>query len=45
MISAIKTDIMVLFFDQVQENSPGSRAGLEPYFDFIIAAGNTRLVS
>jgi hypothetical protein len=30
---------------QVQENSPGQVAGLEPFFDFIVAIGNTRLVS
>lgn len=30
---------------QVQENSPGHKAGLEAFFDFIIAIGNTRLVS
>jgi hypothetical protein len=28
---------------RVQENSPGSKAGLEPFFDFIIMIGNTRL--
>lgn len=28
---------------QVQNNSPGSRAGLEAFFDFIVAIGNTRL--
>ncbi|XP_072525398.1 Golgi reassembly-stacking protein 1a [Salminus brasiliensis] len=27
----------------VQENSPAQRAGLEPFFDFIICIGNTRL--
>ncbi|KAF6035074.1 GORASP1 [Bugula neritina] len=27
----------------VQDNSPGSRAGLEAFFDFIVAIGNTRL--
>ena len=30
---------------QVQENSPGHKAGLEAFFDFIIAIGNSRLVS
>lgn len=30
-------------FIQVQENSPGQRAGLEAFFDFIVAIGNTRL--
>ncbi|CAI5447779.1 unnamed protein product [Caenorhabditis angaria] len=28
---------------RVQENSPGSEAGLEPFFDFIVSIGNTRL--
>ncbi|KAI3413872.1 hypothetical protein GPALN_011347 [Globodera pallida] len=28
---------------RVQENSPGQMAGLEPFFDFIVAIGNTRL--
>ncbi|XP_028249099.1 Golgi reassembly-stacking protein 2 [Parambassis ranga] len=28
---------------RVQENSPGRCAGLEPYFDFIISIGDTRL--
>lgn len=28
---------------RVQDNSPGSRAGLEAFFDFIVAIGNTRL--
>ncbi|XP_018540294.1 Golgi reassembly-stacking protein 2 [Lates calcarifer] len=28
---------------RVQENSPGHRAGLEPFFDFIISIGDTRL--
>lgn len=28
---------------RVQENSPGSRAGLEAFFDFIVAIGRTRL--
>ncbi|XP_070519546.1 Golgi reassembly-stacking protein 2 isoform X2 [Cardiocondyla obscurior] len=27
----------------VQENSPGQQAGLEAFFDFIVAIGNTRL--
>ncbi|XP_076871322.1 Golgi reassembly-stacking protein 2 isoform X2 [Brachyhypopomus gauderio] len=27
----------------VQENSPGYRAGLEPFFDFIVSINNTRL--
>lgn len=29
---------------QVQENSPGRKAGLEPFFDFIISVCDTRLV-
>ncbi|MGH0133888.1 UNVERIFIED_CONTAM: hypothetical protein FKN15_043859 [Acipenser sinensis] len=29
---------------KVQENSPGHRAGLEPFFDFIVSINNTRLV-
>merc|ERR1712131_13398 len=28
---------------RVQENSPGDKAGLEPFFDFIVMIGNTRL--
>ncbi|XP_055630839.1 Golgi reassembly-stacking protein 2 [Toxorhynchites rutilus septentrionalis] len=28
---------------RVQENSPGQQAGLEAFFDFILAIGNTRL--
>ncbi|RWS15790.1 Golgi reassembly-stacking protein 2-like protein [Dinothrombium tinctorium] len=28
---------------RVQENSPGSSAGLQAYFDFIVSIGNTRL--
>jgi len=28
---------------RVQENSPGSKAGLEAFFDFIVAIGRTRL--
>jgi hypothetical protein len=28
---------------RVQENSPGSRAGLEAFFDFVVAIGQTRL--
>lgn len=27
----------------MQSNSPGSRAGLEAFFDFIVAIGTTRL--
>ncbi|XP_055237300.1 Golgi reassembly-stacking protein 1 isoform X3 [Gorilla gorilla gorilla] len=30
-------------FQQVQENSPAQQAGLEPYFDFIITIGHSRL--
>lgn len=32
-------------FSQVQENSPGHRAGLEPFFDFIVSINGSRLVS
>ncbi|XP_078408275.1 Golgi reassembly-stacking protein 2 isoform X2 [Cetorhinus maximus] len=28
---------------RVQENSPGHRAGLEPFFDFVVSIGNARL--
>ena len=28
----------------MQENSPGHKAGLEAFFDFVVAIGNTRLV-
>ena len=34
---------MVMLPIQVQDGSPGSGAGLEPFFDFIVAIGNTRL--
>ncbi|XP_016122124.1 Golgi reassembly-stacking protein 1-like, partial [Sinocyclocheilus grahami] len=27
----------------IQENSPAERAGLEPFFDFILSIGHTRL--
>lgn len=41
-------DLTTLQYDastwQVQDNSPGCRAGLEPYFDFIISVCDTRLV-
>ena len=30
---------------KVQDGSPGFHAGLEPFFDFIVAIGNTRLVN
>ena len=29
---------------QVQDNSPGQKAGLEPYFDYILSIGGVRLV-
>lgn len=29
---------------QIQDDSPAFKAGLEPFFDFIISIGNTRLV-
>jgi hypothetical protein len=28
---------------RVQDNSPGQKAGLEPFFDFVVAIGNVRL--
>ena len=31
-------------FPQVQDNSPGSKAGLEPFFDFIISINGARLL-
>ncbi len=39
--------ILVIYYVilQVQEHSPGYKAGLQAYFDFIVAIGNTRLVS
>lgn len=37
--------VSFLIMLQVQENSPGHRAGLEAFFDFIVSIGNTRLVS
>jgi predicted metalloprotease with PDZ domain len=30
-------------FIKVQDNSPGQKAGLEAFFDFVVAIGNTRL--
>ncbi|KAA3678670.1 uncharacterized protein DEA37_0009956 [Paragonimus westermani] len=30
---------------RVQEGSPGHKAGLEAFFDFIVSINNTRLVS
>lgn len=36
---------MSCFTFQVQEDSPALKAGLEPFFDFILSIGNTRLVS
>ncbi|NWS21347.1 GORS1 protein, partial [Pachyramphus minor] len=32
-----------MYVFQVQENSPAQQGGLEPFFDFIIAIGHTRL--
>uniref|UniRef100_A0A3P9QCQ0 Golgi reassembly-stacking protein 1-like n=1 Tax=Poecilia reticulata TaxID=8081 RepID=A0A3P9QCQ0_POERE len=34
---------MSCFIFQVQEDSPAQKAGLEPFFDFILSIGNTRL--
>ncbi|VDM08227.1 unnamed protein product [Wuchereria bancrofti] len=36
---------MIPLLFRVQENSPGQVAGLEPFFDFIVCIGNTRLNS
>lgn len=33
------------FLLQIQEDSPAEKAGLDPFFDFIISIGNNRLVS
>lgn len=38
---------LLVFYEhdwKVQDNSPGHHAGLEPFFDFIISVGDTRLV-
>ena len=32
-----------LFSLKVQDDSPGQKAGLEAFFDFVVAIGNTRL--
>lgn len=34
-----------MFTFQVQQDSPALNAGLEPFFDFILSIGHTRLVS
>jgi hypothetical protein len=40
----LSTSSLVFFLQlQVQNNSPGSKAGLEAFFDFIVAIGTTRL--
>lgn len=36
---------MFVALSQIQEASPALKAGLEPFFDFILSIGNTRLVS
>lgn len=36
-------DLIFFFFEKVQDNSPGQLAGLEAFFDFIIAIENIRL--
>lgn len=36
---------MKIIILQIQENSPAEKAGLEPFFDFIISIGHNRLVS
>lgn len=35
--------MIYFFFPKVQENSPGQKAGLEAFFDFIIAISDIRL--
>lgn len=43
-INEIRKSITVLLnFSQVQEDSPGQKAGLEAFFDFIIAISDIRL--
>ena len=41
----LRTDSIKIYrlFFKVQENSPGAISGLEAFFDFIVAIGNTRL--
>lgn len=36
-------DTSSIFFVKVQDGSPGQKASLEAFFDFIVAIGNTRL--
>lgn len=42
-MSTSSSDIFDIFQSQVQNDSPGSKAGLEAFFDFIVAIENTRL--
>lgn len=35
--------VLYLIFDKVQDSSPGAKAGLEAFFDFIIAVNGSRL--
>lgn len=45
-MSTSSTDVIFtnfLSYFQVQSDSPGSKAGLEAFFDFIVAIENTRL--
>jgi hypothetical protein len=39
-----KIQMRFFFFPQVLPNSPGEKAGLEPYFDFIVSINGHRLV-
>jgi S1-C subfamily serine protease len=39
----LKKKIKILIF-KVQDNSPGSKAGLEPFFDFIVSINGARLL-
>lgn len=41
--SSLVSFTIPLFQLQVQNDSPGSKAGLEAFFDFIVAIGTTRL--
>lgn len=34
---------IIIYFLKVQEGSPGQKAGLEAFFDFVVAIGSTRL--
>lgn len=43
MFSDTSSIFFFLICIKVQEDSPGHKAGLEAFFDFIVAIGNTRL--